>query len=114
MFFLTPRRHRPHPIHRRFRWPTSAMSTLTIQWIAPVFHPDVLEKFPPTLLITGTRSLDVSSVAYMHTQMANLDVESCFYSWEGMWYAFMNGVDIPEAQEAFDVIVKFFDEQLGK
>ena len=82
--------------------------------VAPVFHPDVLAKFPPTLLITGTRSLDVSSVAYMHTQMAKLDVDSYFYAWEGMWHAFMYDVDIPEAQEAFDVIVKFFDEQLGK
>lgn len=81
--------------------------------VAPVFHPKVLEKFPPTLLITGTRSLDISSVAYTHTQMAKLGVESYFYAWEGMWHAFMYDVDVPEAQEAFDVIVKFFDEQLG-
>jgi epsilon-lactone hydrolase len=81
--------------------------------VAPIFHPDVLAKFPPTLLITGTRSLDVSSVAYTHTQMAKLGVESYFYAWEGMWHAFMYDVEVPEAQEAFDVIVKFFDEQLG-
>lgn len=82
--------------------------------VAPIFHPDVLAKFPPTLLITGTRSLDISSVAYTHTQMVKLGVESYFYAWEGMWHAFMYDVEVPEAQEAFDVIVKFFDEQLGK
>ena len=82
--------------------------------VAPVFHPEVLAKFPPTLLITGTRSLDLSSVAYTHTQMAKLGVKSYFYAWEGMWHAFMYDVEVPEAQEAFDVIVKFFDEQLGQ
>jgi len=82
--------------------------------VAPVFHPDVLAKFPPTLLITGTRSLDLSSVAHTHTQMAKLGVESYFYAWEGMWHAFMYDVEVPEAQDAFDVIVKFFDKQLGR
>jgi len=82
--------------------------------VAPLYHPDVLAKFPPTLLISGTRSLDMSSIAYTHTEMAKAGVESYLYLWEGMWHAFTYDVDVPEAQEAFDIIVKFFDEQLGK
>ncbi len=76
--------------------------------VAPVFHPKFLSKFPLTFLNTGTRSLDLSSVAYTHTQMAKLGVESYFYAWEDMWHAFTYNVEVPETQEALDVIVKLF------
>ena len=82
--------------------------------VAPVFHPEVLSKFLPTLLITGTCSLDVRSVAYTHTQMAKLGVGSYYYAWEGMWHAFTYDVEVAEAQEAFEVVVKFFDKHFGK
>ena len=82
--------------------------------VAPAWHPDVLAKFPPTLLITGTRGIDLSGAAFTHTQMAKAGAESFFYAYEGMWHAFLYDVDLPEAQEAFQVLVKFFDKQLAR
>jgi acetyl esterase/lipase len=82
--------------------------------VAPVWHLDVLAKFPPTLLVTGTRSLDMSGAAFTHTQLAKAGADSSFFAWEGMWHAFLYDVDVPEAQDAYAVIVKFFDRHLGK
>ena len=82
--------------------------------VAPAWHPDVLAKFPPTLLITGTRGIDMSGAAFTHTQMAKAGAESFFYAYEGMWHAFLYDVDLPEAQEAFQVLVKFFDKRLAR
>ena len=82
--------------------------------VAPLYHLDVLAKFPPTLLLTGTRGLDLSSVAFTHTQMAKAGAQSEFFAWEGMWHAFLYDVEVPEAQDAYNVIWKFFDKHLGK
>lgn len=82
--------------------------------VGPVYHLDVLAKFPPTLILTGTRGIDLSSAAFAHTQMAKAGAESEFFAWEGMWHAFLYDMDVPEAQDAYNVIWKFFDRRLGK
>jgi monoterpene epsilon-lactone hydrolase len=37
--------------------------------VAPVWWPAILAKFPPTLLITGTPSFDLSATAFTHRQL---------------------------------------------
>jgi acetyl esterase/lipase len=82
--------------------------------VGPVYHLDVLAKFPPSLILTGTRGIDASSAAYAHTQMAKAGAESELFLFEGMWHAFIYDMDVPEAQDAYNVIWKFFDKHLGK
>jgi epsilon-lactone hydrolase len=80
--------------------------------VSPVFFPAIISKFPPTLLITGTRASELSSAAYTHSQLNKFGVEAELHVWDGMWHAFFYDVDLPESKEAFNVIVKFFDKHL--
>jgi len=81
--------------------------------IAPIHSPDVLRQFPPTLLITGTRAFELSSAVYTHAQLVKLGVDAELHVWEGMFHGFFYNPDVPESQEAYDVMVKFFDRHLG-
>ena len=37
--------------------------------MSPINSPEVLAKFPPTLIITGTRGFELSSALYTHEQL---------------------------------------------
>lgn len=75
---------------------------------------EVLGKFPPTLLLAGGRDFAASVLTSMHRRLAQLDVESELYLFDGLWHAFFMYPDMPESQEAYDLIVRFFDRHLGK
>jgi len=81
--------------------------------VSPVSSPDVLAKFPPTLIITGTRGFEVSSALYTHEQMVRLGVETELHVWEGLFHGFFYNADVPESKDAFNVMIKFFDRHLG-
>lgn len=81
--------------------------------IAPIYSTDVLSKFPPTLLITGTRGFEMSTTLYTHTQLVKLAVDADLHVWEGLFHGFFYNPDVPESQDAYNVIVKFFDKHLG-
>lgn len=81
--------------------------------ISPVFSPKVLAGFPPTLIITGTRAQELSSAVYTHSQLIKAGAQADLHVWEGMSHGFLLDVGLPESQEAFNVIVRFFDQQLG-
>ena len=82
--------------------------------VAPVNHPDVLAKFPPTLIISGTRSYDLSNAVRTHIALSKQQVPAELYVWEGMFHGFFYNPDVPESQECFDFIVRFFNQWLGK
>jgi epsilon-lactone hydrolase len=79
-----------------------------------VGHPDVLAKFPPTLIITGTRGMELSSALYTHSQLVKAGVPADLHVWEGMFHGFFYNPDVPECKDAYNVMVKFFDQRLGK
>jgi acetyl esterase/lipase len=81
---------------------------------APASSPEVLAKFPPTLIVTGTRAFELSSAVYTHTLLTKYGVQADLHVWEGMFHGFFYNVDIPESRDCYDVIVKFFDRQLGR
>lgn len=81
--------------------------------IAPVYSPDVLAKFPPTLVVTATRDMALSSAVYTHTQLVKAGVDAELHVWEGLGHGFFYSPDMPESKEAYDVIVHFFDQHLG-
>jgi len=81
--------------------------------IAPINSPEMLAKFPPTLIITGTRGFEMSSALYTHSQLVKLGVDADLHVWEGLFHGFFYNPDVPESREAYDVIVKFFDKRLG-
>ena len=81
--------------------------------VSPINSPDVLAKFPPTLIITGTRGFELSSALYTHEQLVRLGVETELHVWEGLFHGFFYNVDVPESKDALNVIIKFFDSHLG-
>lgn len=73
-----------------------------------------LRGWPPCLLLTGGRDALLSATALFHRALRRAEVEAELFVFESMphahWYNFM----LPEAQEANDVIVRFFRERLAK
>lgn len=98
----------------RPRMPYLAEADLDDPLVAPATSDEVLSKFPPTQLITGTRSFDLSGTVYTHSRLVALGVEADLHVWEGMFHGFYTNPDVPESREAYDVMVKFFDTHLGK
>jgi epsilon-lactone hydrolase len=81
---------------------------------APASSPEVLAKFPPTLIVSGTRAFELSSAVFTHSQLVKQGVHADLHVWEGMFHGFFYNVDVPESRDCYDVIVKFFDRQLGR
>lgn len=82
--------------------------------IAPINSPEALAKFPPTLLISGTRGFELSDTLYSHTQLVKLGVDADLHVWEGLFHGFFYNPDVPESHDCYNVIVNFFDRHLGK
>ncbi len=81
--------------------------------VAPINSPQILAKFPPTLIITATRGFEMSSALYTHTQLVKLGVDAELHVWEALFHGFFYNPDVPESRDCYDVIVKFFDRHLG-
>lgn len=81
--------------------------------VAPTASDEVLAKFPPSLLITASRDFTMSTVIYTHSRLQRVAVEADLHLWEGLGHYFHHNVDLAEAREANNVIVKFFDRHLG-
>jgi epsilon-lactone hydrolase len=81
--------------------------------VLPINSPEVLAKFPPTLLIAGSRDFSASSLFRTQAALTNVGVEAELHVWDGLWHAFFMDPDLPESKEVYRVIVKFFDRHLG-
>lgn len=81
--------------------------------VSPVDSPEVLAKFPPTLVITGTRGFEVSAALYTHEQLVKAGVDAELHAWEGLFHGFFYNTEVPESKDALNVIIKFFDRHLG-
>lgn len=80
--------------------------------ISPAEHLRVLAKFPPTLLITGTRAIDMSPAVYTHSQLVKTGVDSNLIVGEGMAHCYMYFPQFPESQDAYRTITRFFKKNL--
>jgi len=74
----------------------------------------VLSRFPPTLLISGSRDFAVSSLFHTQEALTAVGVDAELHVWDGMWHAFFMDPDLPESREAYHVIVSFFARHLGQ
>lgn len=81
--------------------------------VSPINSPEILAKFPPTLIITGTRGFELSSALYTHEQLVKLGVDAELHCWEGLFHGFFYNMDVPESKDAVNVIIRFFDLHLG-
>jgi epsilon-lactone hydrolase len=80
--------------------------------VSPAGHLDVLAKFPPTLVITGTRAPDMSPAIYTHSQLIKAGVPGDLIVGEGLGHCYIYSADLPEAKDAYSAIAKFFQKNL--
>ena len=81
--------------------------------VQPGLSPALLKHFPPTLLITGTRDMAMSSTVRSQALLSQAGVEAELHVWEGMWHSFFSDPDLPESQQAYRTIVAFFERHLA-
>jgi acetyl esterase/lipase len=81
--------------------------------VSPMLHLDVLAKFPPTLVMTGTRAMDLSPAVFTHSQLVKAGVAAELIVGEGMGHCYMYMSHLPEAQDAFRTIAGFFKKHLA-
>jgi acetyl esterase/lipase len=80
--------------------------------VSPAESPSTLAKFPPTLLLTGTRAYDLSALVETHRQLTKNGVQAELHLWDGLGHCFFFDPDLPESQEAYTVIANFFMKHL--
>jgi monoterpene epsilon-lactone hydrolase len=104
------------PEHHELMWPyfSEAHVDENDPLVYPINSPKLLAKFPPSLLITGSRDFAMSSVFQTQRELVKQGVEVELHVWDGMPHSFFTNPDLPESKEVYDVIVRFFDRHLGR
>jgi acetyl esterase/lipase len=82
--------------------------------VSPAFYPELLARFPPSLVITGTRAGEMSAAVHTHARLVAAGVAADLHIWEGMWHGFLEDFELPEAEEARAVIVRFWNRHLRR
>lgn len=81
--------------------------------VSPVYSPEVLAWFPPTLIVTGTRDFLMSDAVYTHSQLLKAGVDAELDVWEGLFHGFFYNTDVPESRDCYQEMVRFFDRHLA-
>ena len=79
--------------------------------LSPLFTD--LEGWPPCLLVTSTRDLLLSNTSIFHLALLDAGVDSQLLVFEALPHAFWYHFQLPETQQALEMMTKFFDEKLG-
>jgi acetyl esterase/lipase len=80
--------------------------------VSPGLHQDVLKAFPPTMLITSTRAMDMSPAIYTNSMLMKAGVETDMIVAEGLGHCYIYSANLPESQDAYAAIAAFFKEHL--
>lgn len=78
----------------------------------PARNPAVLKRFPPTLVISGTRDFALSSAINLHSKLVANGVDARLHVWEGGRHAFFYDSRVPESREVYRVVADFFNQRL--
>jgi acetyl esterase/lipase len=79
----------------------------------PGYHLDLLATFPPTLIITGTRAMDLSPAIFTSSRLLKAGVTSTLIVGEGMGHCYHYRLDMPEGRDACEQIVAHFRRHLA-
>lgn len=81
--------------------------------VCPGYHPEILKRFPPSLLASSTRDSALSVVVKTHSELARLGLINDLYIWEGLHHCFYLDRRIPESDEFYDACIRFFNKHLS-
>lgn len=82
--------------------------------VAPIDHRELLGRFPPSLIITSTRDLALSSAIVTHQRLDQAGVTSQLFVYDGLNHYFFADTGLPESRHLFDAIARFFDQHLER
>jgi len=74
-------------------------------------HGDV-SRFPPTLLVTSTRDFLLSSTSIFARALTEKGVDARLVVFDGLPHAFWAYMDIPESDQANELMARFFKDKL--
>ena len=80
--------------------------------LSPLFAD--LHGFPPTLLVSSTRDLLLSSTSIFHVALLRAGVDARLVVFEALPHAFWYHFQLPETQQALELMAKFFVENVGR
>jgi len=80
--------------------------------VSPI-HADFTGDYPPTIITTGTRDLFLSDSVRLASRMRRAGQSPELRVHEGMWHAFLDQLDIPEATESRKEIALFLNDALS-
>jgi acetyl esterase/lipase len=101
-----------HPASLPFSYMSNARADDPLAY--PLSSRETLAAFPPTLLVTGGRSMEASAVFNTHNALVRAGVDAQLHVWDGLPHAFFYNSDLPESREVYDVIAGFFDKHLER
>lgn len=79
--------------------------------LSPIFAN--LSGVPPSLLVTRTRDLLLSDTALFHRALLRAGDNSQLVVFEALPHAFWYHFQLPETQEALQIMAKFFNQNVG-
>ena len=82
--------------------------------VAPENHPELLRRFPPTLVISSTRDMALSTAVVAHQRLVAAGVYSQLHVFEGLSHYFFADTGLPESREVFEVTADFFHNHLSE
>jgi acetyl esterase/lipase len=80
--------------------------------LSPLFAD--LHSWPPSLLVTSTRDLLLSDTAIFHRALLRAGDDSQLVVFEALPHAFWYHFQLPETQEALELMAKFFDRKVER
>lgn len=102
------------PASKESGWisPYFAKTDVTDWRVSPELHPEVLAKFPPTMLAAGGRDWLLSRTTNSHRKLLSAGVRAELHVWDGMWHGWNYEADLPESQDFYGETARFFDRHL--
>ena len=80
----------------------------------PGQSPELMAQFPSSLLVSSTRDFFMSSVVVTHAQLVQMGGDAELHIFEGLEHAFIYNPELGESRDAYGIMVRFFNKQLGK
>jgi len=82
--------------------------------VIPSLAKSLLGRFPPTILISGTRASEMSAITRSHIDLVQAGVDARMFLWDGMDHGFLSEADLPESREVYRIATEFFHEAMAR
>ena len=80
--------------------------------VSPMTSEETLAHFPPTLLVTSSRAAEMSAATASHLALLKAGADARLAVWDGLDHTFMYNPALPESQDCYDMVVKFFEDAM--